>query len=144
MPALLAVHDKDPRKELLKKVGDISDIELYDNGILIAVYLRPNEAKIAGGHTLIMPDNLAGKTGEDRYQGKVGLVIGKGLLAFVDDERTKFHGQDVGIGDWVIFRASDGWPITLVRGPRTDDQVLCRILVESDIRARISQPDSVW
>jgi hypothetical protein len=143
MPALLAVHAKDPRKELLKAVGDISDLELFSNGILVAIYLRPEVAQL-GGTKLFLPNNLAGKTGEDRYQGKVGLVVGKGPQAFIDDERTQFHGQDVKIGDWVLFRASDGWPVTLVRGPGTDDAVLCRILVESDIRARISQPDYVW
>jgi hypothetical protein len=144
MPALLAVHDKDPRRELLKRVGDISTIELFDNAILVAIYMRPNKAQLSGGGELWLPDNLAGKTGEDRYQGKVGLVVGKGPLAYVDDEKTEFHGQNVDVGDWVLFRPSDGWPITLVQGPRTEDSVLARILVEADIRARLATPDSVW
>jgi hypothetical protein len=144
MPAVAALHAGDPRKELLKKVGDISDLQLFHNSILVAVYIRPKEMQLKGGHTLIMPDKVQD---EDRYQGKIGLVIAKGPIAFVDDERTSFHGQDVEIGDWVAFRASDGWQITLVRGhgaTSTDNAVLCRVLVEADIRARVPAPDYLW
>jgi hypothetical protein len=136
MPAMKALHAGDPVKELLKKVGDISDLQLFHNAILIAIYIRPNVIQLAGGKTLEIPDQTVK---EDEYQGKVGLVIGKGPIAFVDDERVTFHGQDVEIGDWVVFRASDGWPLTLTR-----NKVLCRILVEADIRARISAPDYIW
>lgn len=144
MPAMLAHHAGDPRKELLKRVGDISDIEIFHNGILVAIYHRPKAIQLAGGKTLHLPDNLAGKTGEDRYQGKVGMVIAKGPQAFVPDERADFAGIDVSVGDWVVFRRSDGWDMTLVRGPGTDDNVLCTLLHEQEIRARILSPDSVW
>lgn len=143
MPALQAVHATDPRKELLKKVGDISDYRWFHNSIVAAIYHRPNKTTL-GGKEFFLPDNLSGKTGEDRYQGKVGLVIAKGPLAFVDDERVSFHGQNVEIGDWVVFRASDGFQITLVRGPRPDDAVLCRVFTEADIRAIVPSPDAVW
>lgn len=141
MPAIAAHHAGDPRKELLKRVGDISDLEIFHNAILVAVYIRPKEMQLAGGKTLIMPDKVQD---EDRYQGKVGLVIKKGPMAFVDDERTSFHGQDVKIGDWVAFRASDGWQLNIIRGYGSDSAVLCRVLVEADIRARMPTPDYIW
>jgi hypothetical protein len=135
MPALLAVHDKDPRKELLKKVGDISDFDLFGNAILIAIYIRP---KIAthGTLTLHLPDSTVK---EDEYQSKTGLVLKLGPLAYKDDEQTQFHGQTVKPGDWVVYRPSDGWALTLPR-----NQVLCRMLTESGIRMRIPAPDLVW
>lgn len=141
MPATLAFHEKDPRKELLKRVGDISKLELFHNAVLVAIYQRPSEIQLAGGTKLIIPDKTKD---EDLYQGKVGLVIAKGPIAFVDDDHDKWHGQDVEVGDWICFRASDGWQITLVRGPATDQTVRCRVLMERDIRARIPTPDYVW
>ncbi len=141
MPATLAVHKTDPRKDLLKRVGDISDHELFANAILIAIYLRPDTIQVAGGKSLIIPNKTQD---EDQYQGKVGLVVAKGPSAFVPGEDTDFAGMNVSVGDWVVFRASDGWPITLVRGPATGDRVLCRVLTEKDVRARIPSPDYVW
>lgn len=143
MPPMLATHAGDPAKELLKKVGNISELELFHNAILVAIYMRP-ETTTLGGKPFFLPDSVAGKTGEDRFQGKVGLVISKGPLAFESDERTDFKGQNVEIGEWVCFRASDGWQLNLVRGPKIDDAVHCRLLVESDIRARIPSPDFIW
>jgi hypothetical protein len=139
MPAIAALHAADPRKELQKKVGDISDLKLFHNAIMVAVYIRPTTMKLKGGHSLIMPDKVQD---EDRYQGKIGLVVAKGPIAFLDDDRTQFHGQDVEIGEWVVFRPSDGFQLTLVRPGQ--EAVLCRLLVEADIRARVTQPDTIW
>jgi hypothetical protein len=41
------------------------------------------------------------------------------------------------VGDWIYFRPSDGWQIT-VHGQ------LCRILDDTDVRGRIPAPDAVW
>jgi co-chaperonin GroES (HSP10) len=76
---------------------------------------------------------------EDEHQGKVGLVIALGPLAYVDDEQTQFHGQEVKVGDWVVAKASEGWGLTLTR-----NQVPCRMLTEANIRMKIPSPDAVW
>lgn len=136
MPALLAIHDADPKKEIMKKLGkQLASVTLYGNNILVATYMRPKMAKFG---TLEL--QLADATRkEDEYQGKVGLVLKLGPRAYVDDELFQFHGQKVDVGDWVVYRPSDGWQLTMVEGG-----VLCRMLVESSIKMRIPSPDAVW
>jgi co-chaperonin GroES (HSP10) len=136
MPALQAVHDTDPAKELMKKVKKtLPQVDLFGNSILVAIYVRPETAQYK---TLTL--QLSDKTrDEDKHQGKVGLVVKMGPQAYVDDELTQFHGQNVKVGDWVVFRTGDGWPITL-----TENQTLCRVLTESGIRMKIDSPDAVW
>lgn len=134
MPALHAVHDTDPRKELLKKVGKLDQIELFGNQILCAIYERPKEAKYKS-LTLTLPDDMRK---EDQYQGKVGLIVAMGPMAFVDDDQVQFSLK-AKVGDWIVYRPSDGWQITL-----TGNQVPCRMLTESGIKMRVQSPDSVW
>src|SRR5258708_12336646 len=135
MPALHAVHESDPAKELLKKVGKLKDFELYGNAILIAIYMRPKTARYKS-----MTLQLADETRkEDEYQGKVGLVLKKGPMAFVDDDHVQFHAHKVKVGDWIVIRPSEGWLLTL-----TQNGVLCRMVTESAIRMKIPSPDAVW
>lgn len=130
MTALKMAHAIDPAEELKQKVGDLSSIEVMHNQILVAVYIRPD--RTASGLY------LADKTrDEDRYQGKAGLVLKKGPLAFVDDETNKFHGQNVEVGDWVFYRVSDGFPLML-------NGTLCRLLEEVHIKGKINSPDVVY
>ena len=130
MPQMAMKHEVDPRQDLLKQIGDLSDIELFNNQVLCAIYVRPE--KTAGG--IIIPEQ---NRAEDKIQGKVGLVVRKGPTAFVDDTNTWFSDVDVKLGDWVVFRASDGWSITV-------NKILCRIVDDTDVRCRVSHPDQVW
>ena len=70
MPAMLMEHDVDPREGLLKKIGDLSKVEVFNNQILVAVYLRPEKTKSG----ILLPGQTRD---EDKYQSKVGLVIKK-------------------------------------------------------------------
>ena len=90
----------DIKNEIQKAVGDLDGISLFSGRVLIAIYIEPE--KTAGG--IILP-NSAVK--ENIYQGVVGLVLKKGNLAFVSDDRNDFHGQDVQVGEWVTFRPGD-------------------------------------
>lgn len=130
MTQYLMEHAVDPRKELWKKLGKIDDIEIFNNQILCAVYVRPEKTK--GG--IVLPDQ---HRSEDKIQGKVGLVLKKGSAAFVDETNNWFVGVDVDINDWIVFRPSDGWSITV-------NGVLCRILDDINVRGRIQHPDQVW
>ena len=123
-------HDVDPKKTLLKKLGNINDVEIFNNQILCAVYVRPEKTK--GG--IVLPDQ---HRSEDKIQGKVGLVVKMGSAAFVDETDTWFKDVKVENHDWIIFRPSDGWSITV-------NGVLCRILDDINIRGRINHPDQVW
>lgn len=130
MSTIAMLHEKDPKEVLLEQVGDLSKIEVFNMQVLVAVYIRPEKTKSG----LYLSDKARD---EDRYQSKVGLVIKKGPTAFVDKDGEWFSGLDIKEGDWVVFRPSDGWNIT-VNGH------LCRMLDDMSVRARISHPDQVW
>jgi len=122
-------HDKDPKETLLDQIGDISDIELFHNQVLLAVYLRPEKTKSG---LILTADHLD----EDRYQSKVGLLIKRGPLAFEQDGNW-FTGMTFQDHEWLIFRPSDGWSITV-------NGVLCRIFDDISIKGRAPHPDSVY
>lgn len=123
-------HDVDPKQELLGKLPTDGVITTFHNQVLVAIYIRP---KVTAGGIHITDETRK----EDEYQGKVGLVIDKGPLAFKDDGRNQFHGQDVEIGEWIVFRASDGFQLHV-------GDVLCRVLQDVDLKARVSSPDLVF
>ena len=130
MSSFKMVHEVNPRDELIHAVGDLSKIKLFNNQILCAVYKRPEKTKSG----IILTDNTRK---EDEYQGKVAVVLKKGPMAFQDDSQTSFNGQDVEVGDWVVFRVSDGWQVTV-------NGVLCRMLQDIQIRMTIDSPDMVF
>jgi co-chaperonin GroES (HSP10) len=123
-------HADDPKKAILEEIGSIDDINVFNNQILVAIYMRPEKTKSG----IILTDDTRS---EDRYQGKVGLVLKKGATAFVDPDNKWFVDTNVEIGDWVYFRVTDGWSVN-VHG------VSCRILEDTDIRGSIKYPDTVW
>lgn len=127
-------HKTDPRSEITEKIGDVSEFKVMFNQLLVAIYLRPDSLDLGGGKKLFLTDQ---SRNEDRFQGKVGLVLQKGPMAFVDDGSTKFCGQSVEAGDWIVIRPSDGFP-TNVKG------VLCRMIEDVHVKAVIPRPDYVY
>ena len=122
-------HEEDPKQKLLDQLGDISQIELFHNQVLLAVYLRPEKTKSG---LILTADHLD----EDRYQSKVGLLVKRGPLAFEQDGNW-FTGMTFQDHEWLIFRPSDGWSITV-------NGVLCRIFDDISIKGRAPHPDSVY
>ena len=57
------------------------------------------------------------------------------------------HGSwsmpDIKVGDWVFFRASDGWNMS-IRGDGQKEPVQCRRLKDTSIEGRIPHPDMIW
>ena len=123
-------HEVNPKDVLLKELGDISGVELLNTQVLVAVYIRPEKTM---GVIFIAAKTLD----EDRYQSKVGLVIKTGPSAFVDEGGKWFSNLDLKAGDWIVFRPSDGWDVTI-------NGVLCRMFNDTAIRARIPHPDNVY
>lgn len=130
MPQREMQHDVDPKSMLLKALGNIDDLSIYHNQILVAVYLRPKKTKSG----IYLPDQ---HLDEDRNQSKVGLVVKTGPQAFDDPTQVWFKDMEVKLNDWVIFRPSDGWSITV-------NGVLCRLLQDLNVKGRIEHPDQVW
>jgi len=130
MKQLAMDHDTDPKQKLLEELGDISDIEIFNNQVLVATYIRPEKTKSG----LYLSDKYRD---EDRFQSKIGLIIGLGPDAFADESGQWFRNTAFNLHEWVVFRPSDGWSVTI-------DGVLCRVLTDTQIRARINQPDRLW
>jgi co-chaperonin GroES (HSP10) len=131
------LHDADPRQTLLDKVGELSGVEVFGGDILVAIYKRPEKTKSG----LILVDSTRG---EDVHQGKVGLVLKLGPTCFVDEDGNKF--RDIDVGDWVVFRPSDGWRATLntQKTNTSEDLVDCRIVSDLSIRLRVTDPDTIY
>jgi co-chaperonin GroES (HSP10) len=130
MPFMIMEHEIDPAESIRNEMGDISSVEVFNNQVLVAVYIRPQKTKSG----IILTNQT---TDEDRYQSKVGLVLKKGPQAFEDVSGQWFDGLNIEEGDWIVFRPSDGWNITV-------NNVLCRIIDDVNIRGRVDQPDRVW
>lgn len=125
--AMVMEHAVDPRADLFKKIGNLDEIKIYNNWLLLAVYKRPEKTK----GNVFLPDTVRK---EDEYQGKVGLLVKKGPLAFVDDANTSFAGQSAEVGDWIAFRVSDGWSLEV-------NGVLCRMIQDTQVRLGGPTPD---
>jgi len=130
MPAMVMDHAVEPTQKLREEIGDVSNVEIFNNYILVGVYIRPNKTKSG----LYLSDKT---TDEDRYQGKVGLVLKKGPDAFVDTEGKWFRGVEIKENDWIVFRPSDGWQVTV-------NGVLCRMLEDTSVKGSIDTPDRVY
>lgn len=127
---------EDPKEALLGALGDISGLEIFHNQVMVATYIGPE--KTSGG--IILPDK---SLAENRFQGKVGLVLKLGPLAFRDDEVNGafFGGMQVNVGDWVFFRPADGMEMFSV--DKTGG-VPCRVFRDIDIKGRVADPAMLW
>ena len=130
MPHIMMKHEVDPRKKLLDELGDISGFKLFNNQILAAVYIRPKQTKSG----LFLSDQT---TDEDRYQSKVGLIVHMGPSAFEDSTGQWFKDVNVKLHDWIVFRPSDTWSLTV-------NNVLCRVIDDDKIRGQVSHPDQAY
>ena len=130
MPQMAMKHDVDPKEDLLAKIGNIDGVDVFNNSVLVALYIRPERTKTG----IYVTQNYRD---EDRIQGKSGLIVKMGANAFVDDTGNWFKGASVSLHDWVIFRPADGWPITI-------NNVACRLIDDTAIRGKISSPDVIW
>lgn len=131
------------KRDILAKIGDVSEFEIAQNEILLAIYQRP-EMTASG---IVLPhQNLK----EDVYQGKVGLVVKIGEHCQFDrvDAYTGIKtGIPISLHDWVVVRPSDTWALDV--NMRSDtlskkDYIPCRLVHDKDIRARIPHPGCAW
>ena len=130
MPARPMLHEVDARDEHLEKIGDMTDVEVFHNQVLCMIYRRPEKTKSG----IILPD---ANRDEDKYQGKVGLIVKVGPNAFKDPNGSWQWPEDIGVGDWVWYRTSDAWPMAI-------NEQECRLVEDVDIKGRIQHPDVVW
>lgn len=123
------------RQEIFERLGDLADIELLFNDVLVAKYIREKVSE----HIIASHETQR----EDSWQGVVGLVLKVGPRAFVDDEQNKFHGANVERGDWVLYRNSDGWDKN-IQMIGEYEAVQCRIIQDAHIRGRVKYPGRLF
>jgi hypothetical protein len=125
-------EENEAKEQAYRLLGDLDDIELFFNDVLILKYIRTQ-----------LSENLTASAEtqkEDKWQSSIGLVLKVGPTAFVDDEHTKFHGATVARGDWVMFRDSDGWNRGIQELYGFHRFAHCRVLQDAHIRARVKYP----
>lgn len=118
------------KKVLMSKIGNLDDVEVLYNSILLAIYIRPE--KTVGG--IYRP---TANVEEDIWQGKAGLVLKLGPNAFEDDGDYNFHGQKAVPGEWVVFKVGDAWSLNI-------NNVACRLVRDSSIRLKVKDPNVVF
>lgn len=137
-----AAHN--PAEPLLAAAGDLSDYEVFHNLMLVATYVAPPRVlKGPNGEDVMlhMADNTMS---EDRFQGKVGLVLKCGPTAFHDDTVAKFGGISVKPGDWVVYRPSDGHELFIRDRRKLNEGLSCRLIEDVFIRGRVKDPSLVY
>lgn len=119
----------DPRKLIQEMLAPaIGKIKVFGAQVLVATYIMPDRTR--GG--ILLSD----KTKEEAlWQGSIGLVVKKGPWAFRDDPSSNidWQGQDVEIGDWVLFRFSSAWE-------QHFNGLSVRFVEDRDIRGVIDDP----
>lgn len=122
-------HDKDPKEVIREAIGDISGLSFSGFQVVVAMYLRPQQT----AEGMMLSDQTRK---EDEYQGKVGLVITMGPLAF-NREEPAWHDEIVPVvDDWVAFRPMDGMNMQINGHP-------CKVFESAQIRTILQNPDSV-
>ena len=136
--AIAEAATQDPRKALLDCAGPLTDYTVFHNLVLVATYIPPE--KTSGG--IILADR---SLAEARFQGKVGLVLKCGPLAFKDDTMAKFGGVTIEVGDWVLYRPSDGIELFIKdHMGLKNDGLACRLIEDSLIKGGVSDPSLIY
>ena len=129
MPNVAMLHEVDPKQEILEKLGSTLDgFEILNNEVLLAIYLRP---KTTRGGIVLTPRVLD----EDKYQGKVGLVVKVG-------PSCDFPTVPIALHDWVLIKASESFALDLLA--EDNKEINCRLVMDKFIRVKISHPGMVW
>lgn len=128
------IDSKEEVEKLLKAVGDISDIRVFGTKVLVALYMPEKVGSLVA---------TANTQRENRYQGKVGLVLKKGHLAFVSDDSNNFGPDTVEVGDWVYFDYAVGSELEIHR-EGTFEKVVCKVMRDTEINGVAPRPDAIY
>lgn len=127
----IAESNQDPKLAIRRALGDAATrFQVFHSQVLVATYIQPAQTK--GG--IFIPDK---SLQEDQFQGTVGLVVALGPGAFKDDNIAKFHGLSLKVGDWCLYRPSDGLQLYVREVP-------CRLFEDVNIKMRILDPQMFW
>jgi co-chaperonin GroES (HSP10) len=129
--AIAMVHEDDPRAAIMDDCEPhLNHVQVLGARVLVGVYVRPHKTKSG----LILTSKT---TDEDRYQGKVGLVLALGPIAFEDDSSHRFGAVKPKVGDWIVYSVGDTFAMEM--GERR-----ARSVEDVDVHLIIENPDSIW
>lgn len=135
--ALIPTFDPEVERRALMDQIDMDELDrtqLIAGRVLIAKFIRKNIGRI-------ITSSQTQK--EDGFQGKVGLVLKLGPLAFTNDDNHNWHGQCPKVGDWVLFFYGDGHDFDYsVAG--SHDRVPCKVITEADVQMILTRPDFAY
>lgn len=128
-------YARDPRAFLLERCAAAMENSIYSRAIVVcATYYLPAFEVLPNGHRL---HRAPSSQDEALWQGKVGLIIGKGALAFQDEGGLKFGGFYPKIGDWVQWDIHDARQFTINR-------IHCRWMSDTQVIAQVKNPKLVY
>ena len=94
-------EDQDPKQVVLDAILPlIEGLDIYRNEVLVVT--APNRNVSKGG--IIIPEKYKK---EQRFQGKIGLIVAMGEIAFKDDDLWPDHHRRPKVGTWVFYRTAD-------------------------------------
>jgi hypothetical protein len=130
----------DPRKAIIDGIGKqlIDDYEPALNLVLVGTYVRSN---ITESGLYLGGDKTRA---EDRFQGKVGLVLKVGPSVNHGKRDKLFSDRPLEPGDWVMYRASDADEFFFVDKKKQMDGSSARLIEDGLIMARVKNPESVF
>ena len=128
-------YRNDPKAFLFDRVELwLPKLKVFHNWIITATYWLPDYLTTRTGGKLYIPD----KTHDEAlWQGKIGLVIAFGPLAFKSNQYVDFGGQEIKKGDWVIYDIMEGRQFTVER-------VHCRRLKDTQLVGTIEDPRLIY
>lgn len=127
---------RDHAEEMMRLLGPLDDIHVHYGFVLVGMYIR---TQIGTGVLEAAPQTQL----EDRFQGKVGLVLKMGDLAFKSEPGRDFGNAQVQVGSWCLYRASDGLNLDL-RTLDGMDVMHCKLLSDAEVLGTTVSPDRVW
>lgn len=113
-----------------KSLGNLDGYTVLGSDVLVATYIQSRTTP--GG--IITTDK---SVDENRYQGKIGLVLKLGESAFKYSGAYAYEGTVPKVGDYVAFHTSDTREIG-IKG------VSCRTVDSQLIRMVVPDPDAVY
>lgn len=137
--------NSDSKQALIDSAGPLTDYEVFHNLVLVATYIRPTR-KIKTNEGKLVELHLSDKAlEEDRFQGKMGLVLKCGPMAFKDDAHVRFGGVKIEPHDWVLFRPSDGIELFIKdHMGLKNDGLSCRLIEDTLIKGRVTDPALIY
>lgn len=120
----------DPKLAVWNALGNsLDELLLYRNDVLLVT--APIMAKSKGG--IIYADNTKK---EERFQGKIGMIVKIGEVAFNDVEIWPNEATRPTVGDWVVYRNADTHECAI-------NKLSCRFIKDYLIIGKVSAPDAI-